>query len=154
MTAGLVERRLPVLVLDGDEGAPLDEVGRQRLVVPEAGVVQRGVAVLVNKVHVRLVLQQLEWRWERLADGSRSKRHCIKKAAAAAATASCIGVETAIASKNRAAATTTARAEGASATATGIGVETTVAEAKTTTAIEPNEQQQQYKLKLSNSHCS
>ncbi len=62
VTVGLVERRLAVLVLDGDEPAPLDQVGRDGLVVPKAGVVQGRVAVLVDKVDVGLVAEELQER--------------------------------------------------------------------------------------------
>ena len=53
----LVIGTLIVLVLDGDEGAPLDQVLGDVVVVPEAGVVERSVPVLVDKVHISLVLQ-------------------------------------------------------------------------------------------------
>ena len=55
----LVDGALAVLVLDGDEGAALEEVLGAVLELPEAGVVHRRVAVLVDEVDVRLVLQQL-----------------------------------------------------------------------------------------------
>ena len=58
----LVDGALAVLVLDGDEGAALEEVLGAVLELPEAGVVHRRVAVLVHEVDVRLVLQQLRKR--------------------------------------------------------------------------------------------
>ena len=62
MLAGLVHGGLAVLVLHADEGAVLDQVLHDGLVVPEGGVVEGAVAVLVHKVHVGLVLQQLRVR--------------------------------------------------------------------------------------------
>ena len=58
----LVDGALAVLVLDGDEGAALEEVLGAVLELPEAGVVHRRVTVLVDEVDVRLVLQQLRKR--------------------------------------------------------------------------------------------
>lgn len=55
----LVVGALVILVLDGDERAPLDQVLSDVVIVPEAGVVKRGVTVLVHKVHVGFVLQKL-----------------------------------------------------------------------------------------------
>ena len=52
----LVEGALGVLVLDVDQPAPFDEHLGHLVVAPEARVVQRRVAVLVDKVHVGLVL--------------------------------------------------------------------------------------------------
>ena len=62
----LVDGALSVLVLDGDEGAALEEVLGAVLELPEAGVVHRRVAVLVHEVDVRLVLQQLRKRWRNI----------------------------------------------------------------------------------------
>ena len=53
----LVHGTLAVLVLDGDESAALEQILGAVLKLPEARVVQRGVAVLVDKVHVGLVFQ-------------------------------------------------------------------------------------------------
>ena len=55
----LVHGTLSVLVLDGDDSAALEQILCAILKLPEARVVQRGVAVLVDEVHVGLVLQQL-----------------------------------------------------------------------------------------------
>ena len=57
--AALVEGRLLVLVLDGDQRTRVDQLLGDVCVAPEAGVVERSVAVLVDEVDVRLVLQQL-----------------------------------------------------------------------------------------------
>ena len=56
----LVHWTLAVLVLDGDESAALEQILGAVLKLPEARVVQRGVAVLVDKVHVGLVFQELQ----------------------------------------------------------------------------------------------
>ena len=58
--AALVQGRLLVLVLDGDQRPRVDQLLGDVCVAPEAGVVQRRVAVLVHEVHVRLLSQQLE----------------------------------------------------------------------------------------------
>ena len=59
LLGALVEGALGVLVLDVDEGAPLHEHVGHLVVAPEARVVERRVAVLVDEVHVGLVLQEL-----------------------------------------------------------------------------------------------
>ena len=58
--AALVEGRLLVFVLDGDQRTRVDQLLGDVCVAPEAGVVQRRVAVLVHEVHVRLLSQQLQ----------------------------------------------------------------------------------------------
>jgi hypothetical protein len=56
---GLVEWRVAILILNGDNSAPFHQVSSHRLIAPEAGIMQWGVAMLIDKVHIRLVLQQL-----------------------------------------------------------------------------------------------
>ena len=56
----LVHGALAVLVLDGDESAALEQILGAILKLPEARVVQRGVAMLVDKVDVGFVLKQLK----------------------------------------------------------------------------------------------
>ena len=55
----LVHGALAVLVLDGDDCTALEQILGALVILPEARVVQRGVAVLVDEVHVGLVFQQL-----------------------------------------------------------------------------------------------
>lgn len=58
-TTTLVEGDVSIFVGDGDRCSGIDEIFRDGRIAPEAGVVQWGVAVLINKVHVCLVPQQL-----------------------------------------------------------------------------------------------
>ena len=53
--AALIERSFLILVLNSDEGAGIYELFGDVCEAPETGVVQRRVAVLVDKVHIRFV---------------------------------------------------------------------------------------------------
>ena len=55
----LVQGRLLVLVLDGHQGPGVHQVLGDVCVAPEAGVVERSVAVLVDEVDVGLLSEQL-----------------------------------------------------------------------------------------------
>ena len=60
--AALVEGRLLVLVLDGDQRTRVDQLLGDVCVAPEAGVVEGSITVLVDKVDVGLLSQQLTVR--------------------------------------------------------------------------------------------
>lgn len=49
---GFVDGRMAILVGDSHQGASIQKVLADHVVAPEAGVVQRGVSMLVNGVHV------------------------------------------------------------------------------------------------------
>ena len=55
----LVQGRLLVLVLDGHQGPGVHQVLGDVCVAPEAGVVERSVAVLVDEVDVGLLSEEL-----------------------------------------------------------------------------------------------
>ena len=53
------KRSLVVLILDVDERPGVDEIFRDSWKVPEAGIMEGSVSVLVYKIDVRFMLQQL-----------------------------------------------------------------------------------------------
>lgn len=58
-TSTLVKGDIPILVGDRDGGPVMHQVLGNLCIAPEAGVVQRRVAMLINEVHICFVSQQL-----------------------------------------------------------------------------------------------